>query len=1125
MELFPAHRPSGVQQADMHAQVVTVPLSGTPASGPGGRGSHFAATHCSTERHTEHSAPRTPQAVRASPGTHSPAEQHPLHVAALQGRSPQATKNIMGKHSTSHRIDRGVWHCAGVASRAAMYSPDMRRAGLLLFLLGVAGCRCDGGGVTARYGELVFVVPDGAGEKLLTDATVTAPPVFMLTEGRSAVQVRNIGLESATIVSVTRDEGDDSLQLEDAVGLAVEGNADATLSLLFRAPQALDPSTAEVTHTARFTLTLEGTSAATNTIHLTVVATAVARDCYVPTLVDFGAVPLNHAVIKRVTLTNGAPLPSSATVGAITGGDAVFSLEGSASFEIPAEGSADLPLRFSPLDTRAYEATFTLKRGELCPEGTVTLRGSGDDTALAWSPQRINFGRVPLNDSSTRTVTLTNRSNVDLPLSTTLAPQNFLVEMNAPAVLPANGSATVSVSCRPSTLGPMTDVLTIDIGTTPVTPARIGLDCIGGGPRIVAAPTPFQFGGVPYNSTGTALTRRRLIVQNVGTAPPAPGDTSHNLFLGRDGSLPWFAVVPTNNATRASEFSVGLISTYDAAKGVPAIAGQNLLEFEVTLAPTNANERRADLLIYSNDSKEPVLRIAMTASPRQPENCTVTVAPEGANFGAAPRGASLTRTLLVKNESTVSGNQCLISGIEMAPGSNLAFRVTEPSSAALLIPAGRQQPIIVTALVPADAAVGSYLRGTLRFNIGNSGAARQLPVDLQVSRCLLVDPPLLDFGVVQQNCTSASKPVTVYNTCGVPISVAPATPPAPYRFTASPFTNGPISLQPAQSATMLVAAAPTTTGSFSTTMLFDTVQSGEAVQEGVALRVVSDPVGFQSDTFEQSTAKVDILFVIDDSCSMADEQQALASNFMSFISGATQGAGDWQIGVTTTDLFAQRGVLRAGAPGQPAVLTPSTPNVATVFASNVQVGVTGSGYEQPFACMQAAVTEPNRSGLNAGFLRDDAALAVVLVTDAIEQSQGTVNQYVSTLRGLKNNLPELVNVSVVGPFSAASASCSIEGIDDGRYASIVTATNGARADICTNDWARELTNVSESVFSARKSFSLTGSPRSMGDVTVTVNGNTMSSGWRLDAANNAVVFTTPPPAGADIVVGYRTACF
>lgn len=1124
MELFAEQLPSGMQHADAHAHTVGRPPSGMPASATAGNGSHFAATHCSVERQTEHSAPRTPQAVRASPPTHSPAEQHPVHVDELQGRS-QATKNIIAKHSRSHRIGRRVWHCAGVASRAAMYSPGMKRAGLLLFLLGVAGCRCDGGGVTARYGELVFVVPDGAGEKLLTDATFTPSPVFMLTEATSDVPVRNIGLESATIVSVTRDDGDDSITLDGAVGIEVAGNADATLPLVFKAPQALDPSVSEVTHTASFTLTLQGTSAATDTIHLTVVATAVARDCFVPSLVDFGAVPLNHAVIKRITLRNGSPLATSATVGAIDNAESVFSLEGTSPFEVPATGSVDVPIRFSPLDTRAYEATMAMKRGALCPEGTVTIRGSGDDTALAWSPQRIDYGRVPLNDSSTRTVTLTNRSSVDLPLTTSLPSVEFFVESGAPPVLPANGSATVSVTCRPTTLGARTAVLTIDIGTTPLTPARIGLDCVGGGPRIRADPNPFQFGAVPYNTSGTALTRRRLIVQNVGTAPPSAGDTSNNLFLGRNGSLPWFAVVPTNNTTRASEFSVGLISTYDATKGVPAIAGQNLLEFEVTLAPTSAAERRADLLIYSNDSKEPVLRIPMAALPRQPEVCTVTVSPEGANFGSAPRGAMLTRTLLVKNESRVTGNQCLISGIEMAPGSNLAFRVTTPATSGLLVPAGETRPIVVTANVPQDVAVGTYLRGSLRFTISNTGATRELPVDLQVSRCLLVDPPILDFGVVQQNCTSAGKPLTVYNTCGVPITVAPTMPPAPYRFTASPFGAGALTLQPAGTATMLVAASPTTTGSFPATMLFDTVQSGEAVQEGVALRVVSDPVGFQSDTFEQSSAAVDILFVIDDSCSMADEQQALASNFMSFISGATQGVGDWQIGVTTTDLFAQRGVLRAGAAGLPTVLTPTTPNVASVFSSNVQVGVSGSGYEQPFACMQAAVTEPNRSGLNAGFLRNDAALAVVLVTDAVEQSQGTVNQFVSTLRALKNNLNELVNVSVVGPFSAASSTCSVEGIDDGRYAAIVTATNGARADICTTDWSRELSTVSQSVFSARKSFSLTGSPRSMGDMTVTVNGNAVTSGWRLDATNNAIVFTTPPASGADIVVGYRTACF
>ena len=60
----------------------------------------------------------------------------------------------------------------------------------------------------------------------------------------------------------------------------------------------------------------------------------------------------------------------------------------------------------------------------------------------------------------------------------------------------------------------------------------------------------------------------------------------------------------------------------------------------------------------------------------------------------------------------------------------------------------------------------------------------------------------------------------------------------------------------------------------------------------------------QKDVFQQSRRNtVDILLVVDDSCSMAEEQAKLANNFESFIA-AFQGIDvDWQIGVTTTDTY------------------------------------------------------------------------------------------------------------------------------------------------------------------------------------------------------------------------------
>ncbi|MDP3153126.1 MAG: choice-of-anchor D domain-containing protein [Archangium sp.] len=1004
----------------------------------------------------------------------------------------------------------------------------MRRLALVVLTLAVSGCKCGGGTLSSRFGELVVVQLGATGREVISrDATLTLPSAFMETLGAGEVPVRNVGLEEISILSVTRLEGDASLSLDDAVGLVIGADQDAVLPVRFSPLQATDATLRDLTHRAKFSLALSGAREGEAEVLIELIALAVARDCFVPSVIDFGQVPLQQAVVSPLVLENGRALAASTTWSAVTGADAsAFFFETTSPLEVPANGRVEVPVRFSPLEERAYEATITVQRGAACPAAQVRLIGEGSNQALSWTPARLDFGRLPLGVSLTKTVTVVNNANVALSLISAVGTADFVIEPGAPTSLAPRSSTTLQVTCAPRVLGPLSALLALDVGTVPLTPARVPLSCVGGGPRIRVDPNPIQFGQVPLNSTGTAVTRRRLLVQNVGTAPPAPGDATNNLVLGRAGTLPWFAIVPKNPLTRVDEFTVALRGSYDNAIGLPAVAGRNFAEFEVSIAPSSAGVREADLLVYSNDQTEPAARIALTAVPRLPERCSLTVSPEGADFGASPRGAVLNRIISLTNAPDAQGASCLVSGIEMAPGSDLAFLVSDPLASSILIPRGQTRGVRVQAAVPGDANVGDYLRGALRFSVSGEAAPRSIPVDLKVSRCLVVDPPLIDVGLVQQNCTSGAKTITLYNVCGVPITITGhSTPSLPFRVTSSPLGAGPVVLDSADQLRIQIAAAPATVGNFSDVLRIDTEEAGVPYSEGVALRVVADPDGIQQETFTQGNAEVDILLVIDDSCSMGEEQAALATNFAAFMSSAATSNGNWHIGVTTTDIFTKKGVLERTSTN-PATLTPTTPNVASLFAQKVQVGTTGAGYEQALAAMSLAITNPNRTGANAGFLRTDAALAVVIVTDAVEQSPNSVGSYLATLRAAKGNRSELVSVSVVGPFTPPSATCFTEGtVDPSRFQAAITSTGGVRSDICTQDWATDLQTISRSVFGARRVFELTSTARGT-DMAVTVDGVLLpGSGWRFDSISNAVVLDTAPPPGAVIGVSYRTACF
>jgi hypothetical protein len=143
-----------------------------------------------------------------------------------------------------------------------------------------------------------------------------------------------------------------------------------------------------------------------------------------------------------------------------------------------------------------------------------------------------------------------------------------------------------------------------------------------------------------------------------------------------------------------------------------------------------------------------------------------------------------------------------------------------------------------------------------------------------------------------------------------------------------------------------------------------------------------------------AAVRTDILFVIDDSGSMNQEQTNLQTNLGNFIQGLKDSpvANDFQLGVTTTSVQTFDGSFSttAGRPyeqgafvGTPKVLLGSSPTLVADFQSRVIVGTGGSGKEQPFWAMKLALSSPliDAGGANEGFLRPGARLAIVILSD------------------------------------------------------------------------------------------------------------------------------------------------
>ncbi|MFO0722570.1 MAG: vWA domain-containing protein [Myxococcota bacterium] len=215
-------------------------------------------------------------------------------------------------------------------------------------------------------------------------------------------------------------------------------------------------------------------------------------------------------------------------------------------------------------------------------------------------------------------------------------------------------------------------------------------------------------------------------------------------------------------------------------------------------------------------------------------------------------------------------------------------------------------------------------------------------------------------------------------------------------------------------------------------------------------------------------APADILFIVDNSASMADEQENLAQNFQAFIEAlAAIKTGDYQIGIVTTDLdsvgnersglvssvfhdnapFAldhidgslcapteiPHGCFRGADPAG-RIIRASQPIAEQVasFQANVRVGSCGSGNEQGLEAMRAALLNAAPGACNQGFLRPGAELVVIIVSDEDDttlpgHSARPIQEYVDFLVGLKGD-PRLVRVAaIVGSADQAAHDCNLAG--------------------------------------------------------------------------------------------------
>jgi hypothetical protein len=266
---------------------------------------------------------------------------------------------------------------------------------------------------------------------------------------------------------------------------------------------------------------------------------------------------------------------------------------------------------------------------------------------------------------------------------------------------------------------------------------------------------------------------------------------------------------------------------------------------------------------------------------------------------------------------------------------------------------------------------------------------------------------------------------------------------------------------------------------------------------------------------------MDIVFVVDDSGSMAEEQGSLATNFPQFaavLDSYEVAPGqllDYRVALTTTGRTITTTLELPGFPPVPITevgdngafrntcgspkrwIDRTDGNLSQTLSCRANVGTSGPGSAEMSLYMpMMALSDRITDGTNAGFLRDDALLALVMISDEDDCSRTDDNLSISPghdicaggdpgsvlptdaiqfFDALKGDRGRWAAAVVAGPTACTSAfGDAVEAVKLKQFVSEMNlggnAQNGVFASICDGNMATSLQTALDTFQAACESF-------------------------------------------------------
>jgi hypothetical protein len=401
---------------------------------------------------------------------------------------------------------------------------------------------------------------------------------------------------------------------------------------------------------------------------------------------------------------------------------------------------------------------------------------------LATSATALDFGNTTVGTPSTKSLNLTAHGSASVVISqvSTTGTAFTVSGASLPLTLAAGASANLTVTANPQTAGTISETLSV-ISNASNSPTSVALTTTASAPAAAVTtlnPTSLNFGSVTVGSSSA----KSVVISNSGGV-----------------SMTISQITSSGTGYTVSGFSLPIVLTAGASTS-----------FNVNFAPTTTGNASGSVSLTGNGSNSPV-NLPLTGSGAAAPVAQLTANPATGNFGNVTVGSSSSQSISVTNSGTISVtiSQIVTSGAAFSlAGVNVPLTLNPGQSSTYI---AQFSPTAVGSSSGQISFTSNASNSPTLISLSGTGVAAPTPQ-------LSVNATSLSFGSVTVG-SSGTKSITISNSGNADLTISQITT-SGNGFGGSGVTL-PLTLTPGQTASYTAQFAPTTTGSVSGQISFN----------------------------------------------------------------------------------------------------------------------------------------------------------------------------------------------------------------------------------------------------------------------------------------------------------------